>query len=73
MPIEFEKQSKEERQQEQHMIYFPLTRCLARAKSGILWLVLECKKDAVSYPKWLLHDYRKLWKDYKGEDFEPDE
>ncbi|NEP85619.1 MAG: UvrD-helicase domain-containing protein [Okeania sp. SIO2C2] len=72
MPIEFEKQSREERQQEQHMIYVALTRCLARAKGGILWLVLEGKKDAITYPKWLPHDYRKLWKDDKGEDFETD-
>ncbi|NES64736.1 MAG: ATP-dependent helicase [Okeania sp. SIO2D1] len=62
MPIEYEKQSREERQQEQHMIYVSLTRCLARAKGGILWLVLEGKEE-VSYPKWLPHDYRKLWKD----------
>ena len=72
MPIEFEKQSKEERQQEQHNIYVALTRCLTRAKGGILWLVLEGKKDTVNYPKWLPHDYRKLWKDDKGECFEPD-
>jgi hypothetical protein len=32
MPIEFEKQSQEERQQEQHMIYVALTRCLAVLK-----------------------------------------
>ena len=62
MPIEYEKQSREERQQEQHMIYVSLTRCLARTKGGILWLVLEGKEE-VSYPKWLPHDYRKLWKD----------
>ena len=37
----------------------------------MLWLVLEGKKDTVNYPKWLLHDYRKLWKDDKGKDFEP--
>ena len=61
MPIEYEKQSREERQQEQRMIYVALTRCLARAKGGILWLVLEGKEE-VSYPKWLPHDYRKLWK-----------
>ena len=42
-------------------IYVALTRCLARAKGGILWLVLEGKEE-VSYPKWLPHDYRKLWK-----------
>ncbi len=70
MPIEFEKQSREERQQEQHMIYVALTRCLARAKGGILWLVLEGKKDAITYPKWLPHDYRQLWKDDKSGDFE---
>ena len=54
MPIEYEKQSREERQQEQRMIYVALTRCLARAKGGILWLVLEGKEE-VSYPKWLPH------------------
>lgn len=58
MPIEFEKQSKEEKQQEQHMIYVALTRCLARANGGILWLVLG---NSTNYPKWLPHNYRKLW------------
>ena len=72
MPIEYEKQSREERQQEQHMIYVALTRCLARAKGGILWLVLEGKKDTVTYPKWLPHDYRKLWKD-DSQPFNPDD
>ncbi len=62
MPIEFEKQSREERQQEQHMIYVSLTRCLARAKGGILWLVLAAKGDKIEWPKWLPHEYRKLWK-----------
>jgi superfamily I DNA/RNA helicase len=63
MPIQYEKQSREERQQEQHMIYVSLTRCLARAKGGILWLVLGDKKGEVEWPIWLPHDYRKLWKD----------
>lgn len=45
MPIEYENQSKEEKEQEQHMIYVALTRCLARAKGGILWLVLAAKND----------------------------
>jgi len=72
MPIEFEKQSREERQQEQHMIYVSLTRCLARAKGGILWLVLAAKGDAIKWPKWLPHEYRKLWKEDKAEAFEPD-
>ena len=62
MPIEFEKQSREERQQEQHMIYVSLTRCLARAKGGILWLVLAAKNDKIEWPKWLPHEYRNLWK-----------
>ncbi len=62
MPIEFEKQSKEERQQEQHNIYVSLTRCLAKAKGGILWLVLAAKGDQIEWPKWLPHEYRKLWK-----------
>ncbi|MCL2931937.1 MAG: UvrD-helicase domain-containing protein [Trichodesmium sp. MAG_R03] len=70
MPIEFEKQSKEEKQQEQHMIYVALTRCLAYPKGGILWLVLENKKDGVSYPKWLPHEYCKLWKDDEVKDSE---
>ncbi|MDJ0510767.1 MAG: hypothetical protein QNJ64_16150 [Crocosphaera sp.] len=61
MPIKFEKQSREERQQEQHMIYVSLTRCLARAKGGILWLVLAAKDDKIEWPKWLPHEYRKLW------------
>ena len=72
MPIEFEKQSREERQQEQHMIYVSLTRCLARAKGGILWLVLAAKGDAIKWPKWLPHEYRKLWKEDKVGAFEPD-
>ncbi|MEM9276933.1 MAG: hypothetical protein AAGA80_28960, partial [Cyanobacteria bacterium P01_F01_bin.143] len=72
MPIEFEKQSREERQQEQHMIYVSLTRCLARAKGGILWLVLAAKGDAIKWPKWLPHEYRKLWKEDKAGAFEPD-
>ncbi|MCH2047385.1 MAG: UvrD-helicase domain-containing protein [Trichodesmium sp. ALOHA_ZT_67] len=72
MPIEFEKQSTEERQQEQHNIYVALTRCLTRAKGGILWLVLEGKKDPITYPKWLPDEYRQLWKDDKDEAFETD-
>ena len=63
MPIKFEKQSQEEKQQEQHMIYVALTRCLARAKGGILWLVLENRKeDKTHFPEWLPRNYRKLWK-----------
>ncbi|NES64045.1 MAG: ATP-dependent helicase [Okeania sp. SIO2D1] len=72
MPIEYEKQSREERQQEQHMIYVSLTRCLARAKGGILWLILGDKKGEVEWPKWLPHDYRKLWKDDNHQPFNPD-
>ncbi|NET14671.1 MAG: ATP-dependent helicase [Okeania sp. SIO1H6] len=66
MPIEYERQSREERQQEQHMIYVSLTRCVARAKGGILWLVLGEKKGEIEWPKWLPDKYRKLY----GEDEE---
>ncbi|NEO52574.1 MAG: ATP-dependent helicase [Okeania sp. SIO3B5] len=72
MPIEYEKQSKEEKEQEQHMIYVALTRCLARAKGGILWLILEEKQDKFSYPKWLPSDYRKLWGETENNDEEID-
>ncbi|GGA47304.1 hypothetical protein [Okeania sp. KiyG1] len=71
MPIEYENQSKEEKEQEQHMIYVALTRCLARAKGGILWLVLAAKNDFFEWPKWLPHEYRKLWKNDNIPAFEP--
>lgn len=60
MPIEHPKQSKEEYEQELNMIYVALTRCLARAKGGILWLVLE-GNDTFKYPSWLPSEYRILW------------
>ncbi|WP_293071219.1 hypothetical protein, partial [Okeania sp. SIO2B3] len=63
----------EEKEQEQHMIYVALTRCLARAKGGILWLILEEKQDKFSYPKWLPSDYRKLWGETENNDEEIDE
>ena len=69
MPIEFEKQTKEVKQQEQHMIYIALTRCLARAKGGILWLVLEEKRERL-FPQWLPAEYCHLW---KGDEEDEDE
>ena len=35
-------------------------------------MVLEGKKDPITYPKWLPDEYRQLWKDDKDEAFETD-